>query len=104
MYLIQPYETKCGSDLLKVTGFLFVLIFSLPMVRCTRYNLMKQCGSDLRNVTGFLFVLIFVTSHGQVYSVQPYEKSVSVTCGMLLVFSLYLYFHFLWSGVLDITL
>ena len=51
----------------------------------------KKCVSDLWNVTGFLFVLIFVTSHGQVYSIQPYEKSVLVTCGMWLVFSLYLY-------------
>ena len=50
-----------------------------------------RCISDLRNVTRFLCVLIFFTSHGQVYSMQPYEWSVSVTCEMLLVFSLYLY-------------
>jgi hypothetical protein len=82
---------KCVSDLRDVTGFLFVLIFVTSHGQV--YSIQPydtKCVSDLWNVTGFHFVLIFVTSHGQVYSIQPYEKSVLVTCGMLLVFSLYL--------------
>jgi hypothetical protein len=74
--------------------FIFIvsfLYFSHGQVYSIQHNEIK-CVSDLRNATGFLFVFIFFTSRGQVYSIQPYEKSVSVTCGMLLVFSLYLYF------------
>ena len=62
IYLIKPLAgTFVIQD--KLYSFYFhrsFLYFSFPVVRCTRYNLMK--------------------------------KSVSVTCGMLLVFSLYLYF------------
>jgi hypothetical protein len=59
VYSIQHNEIKYVSDLWNVTGFLFVLIFSLPMVRCTWYNLMIQSGSDLLKVTGFLCVSRF---------------------------------------------
>ena len=76
MYLIK---SMAGTFVIQDNLYTFYfyrswLYFSLPMVRCTRCNLMKKkCVSDLRNVTSFLFVLIFFTSHGQVYSIQPYE-------------------------------
>ena len=60
MYLIQPHDTKCVSDLRNVTGFLFVLIFVTShgqVYSIQPYEI--KCVSDLRNVTGFLFVLIF---------------------------------------------
>ena len=94
MYLIKSMS---GTFVIQDINILFIFIvlsyiFHFPWSGVLVTILWKtRCISDLRNVTRFLCVLIFFTFHGQVYSIQPYEWSVSVTCEMLLVFSLYLY-------------
>ena len=91
LYLIKSMS---GTFVIQDINILFIFIV-LSYIFHFPWSIQSdeiKCVSHLRNVTGFLFVLIFVTSHSQVYSIQPDEKSVSVTCGMLLVFSLYLYF------------
>ena len=95
--IIYLIKSMSGTFVIQDINIRFIFIglsyiFHFPWPDVLDTTLWKKCVSDLRNVTGFLFVLIFFSSRGQVYSIQPYEKSVSVTCGMLLVFSLYLYF------------
>ena len=78
--------------LIFVTGFLFVLIFSLPIIRCTRYNLMKKVCQWPEEYYWFSLCTYIFTSIVRCTRYNLKIITASVTWGMLLVFSLYLYF------------
>jgi hypothetical protein len=76
--IIYLIKSRSGTFVIQDINIRFIFInlsyiCHFPWSGVLDTTLWTKCVSDLRNATGFLFVLIFFTSHGQVYTIQPYE-------------------------------